>query len=229
MLLTGILEQFIKTWNYYPFDIIASSCALIVLMAYLFRKKETDQLFMAISIYAIVVIVFEVWNNLLALQRINNFITYYFFFIAEGFLLAWFYRSYFAQRINKAKLLLIDLCIIGVNGYGILNFFFIDTTAFNSSIALAQGILLIVLSLSYLLEVFQNTDTENLLQSPRFVISAGILMYFSGTLFAFTFAKYFVYGVNKTDFDPWHIITALVIIFRLILSWGIWITGKYER
>ena len=229
VLLINVLDQFVKVWHAYPFDIIASFCALPVLAIYLLNRKIVNRLFLPIGIYAVVTVVFEIWNNSLGLQGFNNFITYYFFFIVEGLLLAWFYRDYFITKSSKTTMDIIHLLIVGIAVYGTINYFFIDKSVFNSSIALAEGLLLIVLSLSYLLDVFRNISDENLFKSPRFIISAGILLYFSGTFFALAFADVILKYKDLTDFDSWHIITALVIIFRLILAWGIWLTGKYER
>ena len=229
VLLINVLDQFVKVWHAYPFDIIASFCALPVLAIYLLNRKIVNRLFLPIGIYAVVTVVFEIWNTSLGLQGLNNFITYYVFFIFEGFLLAWFYRDYFMTRFSKIKMGLIELCIVGIAVYGVINFFFIDKSIFSSTIALAEGFFLIVLSLSYLLDVFQNISNDNLFQSPRFIINAGILLYFSGSFFVLIFADYVLKNKLNTVFDPWHIITALVIIFRLILAWGIWLTGKYER
>ncbi len=224
-----IINQFLKTFAKYPFDIFASGLSIAVFVSYIVNKKSIDRVSLSIGFYAVSMLIFEAWNTSLAMMKTNNFHTYSIFFVIEGILLIRFYRDYFLQNSTKKSIVLIDITLLFFIIFGIIDSLFIQKDTINSYVAMASGFILTFLAISYLLNLFDKMSELNLLKSPQFIINTGILLYFSGTFIAFTFMTYFLFGVDKAFFDPWHIITALLIIFRLTLCWGIWVSRTYDH
>lgn len=161
-------------------------------------------------------------NHILAELNINNTPSFHIYTIIEFAFLLLVLRQHIHEKFSTK-----------IAGFVILNFsvlaivnvlFFENLFRFNANMLTLESLLMIIAALFYFYQVLQSLKEENLLQSPMFWISAGILIYFSINLFIYTLGSYLI----PKNFDwTWVIIHNMNYIARNVLfSIGIWNSRK---
>lgn len=144
----------------------------------------------------------------------------HFFAVAETVLLGYVYLQNFKQlswkRFSKGIMLLFP-------AVAILNILFVHSIwEFNSYMRMLESILLVILSLYWFYRVFQDLEIEKLTEHPMFFINSGVLLYFSGNFFIFTYYNIMSALDGQIMNEIWHIHSVLNITYNLLYGVALW-------
>lgn len=127
------------------------------------------------------------------------------------------------EIFNRDKIQLFVLAfILALN---IVNtFLFQSFNEFNSNAWALNTIVLIGFGLYSLLQLFKKSESVELEKSDEFIITAGLLLYFSGSLFLYIVSSE-VLSKEASGFfhNAWIIRSSSDIIKSIILTYGLWV------
>ena len=117
--------------------------------------------------------------------------------------------------------------------FGVLDFLVLQTPiVFNSFSAYANGILMIIFSLSFLYRVMVEMPVERVQSLPLFWLSFGVLVYYGGNTFLFLFNNYLIERLPRSHRVIWMLHNVLNISKNLFLFLTLWANYKnrtYQR
>ena len=131
----------------------------------------------------------------------------------------------FAYKNHKLKRGTIVLSIIAIvlSFLEPTHFFDINTIMLHRVSQTVCGIFSIIIVLVYFYELIQNLQSEDLLKTPMFWFSAGVLIYSASTIFSYIYTEI---TFNSANFDVrrsyWIIEFTFRIIFNCSLAISIW-------
>lgn len=157
----------------------------------------------------------------------NNTILFNFFSIGELSLLCLLYHRQYDRPVLRA------LALGFVAGYVPLAVYRYSQQpyGYDGLVMSVENLMLIVLVLLYFYRLLQNLEASRLSRFPMFWFSAGILMYFAGSLFLYMFGNYLVANQKMPKFPAlWNVSYYANIVFHLCLAVGIHhVRGLDER
>ncbi len=162
----------------------------------------------------------------LASYGVNNMPLFHVYTLLEFLLIFLIYRIYY----NKKNLGFVGLLGGGTILYIIINSIFIETIfTFNSYAKMVESAALIFLSMIWFMNVFREMKIEKLSEHPMFYISTGVLLYFSGNFFIFTYYNVVADQDWRLMNEIWNIHSVLNIVFNLLLATALWkMRPKYQ-
>lgn len=92
---------------------------------------------------------------------------------------------------TKVAKQIILICITLFVSYSLFDLFLSKAETFDSIPTVLESLMIISFSIFYLYEKMKNPDSLFLYNSPHFWIVAALLLYFSGSFFAFIYAQNF--------------------------------------
>jgi hypothetical protein len=158
--------------------------------------------------------------SILADFHINNLPVLHIFTILELLILGYFYLSILkdkkARRVVKYVMVIFPLfCIINL-------IFFQSIYHFNTNARPVEALIIMACSLAYFAQI--NDEGTEWSINPLNWINTGILLYFSGALFIFSFSNLVVSHISKRYFAintlMWNIHATLVLIMYLLIAKG---------
>lgn len=184
------------------------------------KRKYADRALKIIWYYLLLDSVVNVLAVVLANHEINNLPVLHVFTIFEFVLMSYFYLSVLkeetAGRIIKYLLILFPV-------FCILNFLFFQSIyQFNTYARPVEALIIMGCSLAYF---GQSNDAETRwLLNPINWINTGILLYFSGALFIFSFSNLTVNELSEKyhaiNILMWNIHATLLLIMYLLIAFG---------
>ena len=94
--------------------------------------------------------------------------------------------------------------------------------AIDSYLSSFETIFVFLFSFLWFRELFSNLHIKSLWESPAFYTIAGLILYFSGTLFLFLLSDV-IYKNEKIHFQEyWMLNVALTLVFRILLIISVW-------
>ena len=159
----------------------------------------------------------ETWGEVTFLMGYKvNMVGYNIYTILEvtllGLLYVRFIKTKLLKKIILVSVIVFDLlatvrCIIDPHSY--------DDLGWSLSSAL-----LITYVLLFFYDLLKQPEIAVLTKYPMFWISAGILIFFSGTIFVFLFGKYIIADMDTMG-DLWDMIKWLNIFYNILLTIGL--------
>jgi len=132
-------------------------------------------------------------------KKSSNWIYNIFDPLEFGFFCYYYYCLIGSEKIKKRIIGLYALLLM----LACINVSFIQGWRYLDSYTYILGcVLLIYLVVSYFKQLAQNMDENNILVMPHFWISVGILLFYSGDFFLFSFFEYFLQTHNFHAFLP---------------------------
>jgi hypothetical protein len=196
--------------------------ALLPLVAAHIRFKHIKRHIVPIYLLVFTSVFLECINFMFSKFGENNLYLFRLFTIIEFFLISFFYSEYL-KKFTSPKTI-----------YGILPIFlfiaFIDyriygLEALDSLSISVESIILTCYSLFLFYYFMKHLIVKNLLESSVFWINCGVLIYFLGNFFLFTFNNYVLNLDTKKHFLLWGTVHAsLNIVYNILLSIGFWKT-----
>lgn len=203
---------------------LAIGCILITTLVSLWHYKYLSVSLKLLSILLCISSVITVVMTYLSIHHTNNLVYYNVYTIVEFIFLGFFFQDLFSSR--RVKILVLGLILV-FTGFAICNLFFIEGISNYNSYSLAiESILCIGLSLFYFLEMFKELKIPRLEKSPYFWINTGILFYFSGNLFLFTFSHYLQQKGGSMLADIYIMSPFIGIVYYTLLTIGLWNSRK---
>lgn len=96
--------------------------------------------------------------------------------------------------------------------------FLIISSYFNT----LQTIIIVTLSIIWFRRIFINLEVQSLSESPSFYFVAGLLLYYSGTVFLFLLSYSIIETDKNTFFEYWLLNIILNLVLRILILSGIW-------
>ncbi len=153
----------------------------------------------------------------------NNMFLFHIFTLCEGILLTLYFRSFFHLKWvrNIFNILLISFPILVF-----INLKFWEPLDHYPSIPrMIECILMMVLSIIFFMNVFQQSTITNLIEYPHFWLASGLLLYFAGTFFM-NLVGQIVLNTKKLGFDVYDIHSFLNIFLNIIYTIALWMSSK---
>lgn len=134
----------------------------------------------------------------------------------------------FLTREIFTKVKIQQLVLVLILGLNIVNsVLFQNFNEFNSNTWAFNTIVLIGFGLYSLLQIFKKSESIELEKSDEFIITAGLLLYFSGSLFLYIVSSEVLSKeANGLFHNAWIIRSTADIIKSIILTYGLWIASS---
>ncbi len=148
----------------------------------------------------------------------------YWFFI-YGILVFLSIHYFFYKLLNEKfkRVFIISILIFII--FSILAFIYrisFDYLTISAFFKVYQTINILFFSILWFKRIFEELETDNLLENSNFYFISGLIIYYCGSVFLFLLANY-IYVSDKSDFQNyWLLNIALNLILRSLIIIGIW-------
>lgn len=207
------------------FSIIIPAGVLLLRRRYIKGGKRLLVLFVLLTLGRNLV------TEILSAYRIYNIIFYNWYAILAYLNIACLYhlllkgpvRAYF---IPGSCLLLIGLAMLDYE-----TLFNARTTLFNAYAYPLSGVFVIVLVLTFFVQLLESLRVPDIKRYTFFWFSAGALLYYTGTLLMNLFSRYTLSVTETVNVQRqfWSIDCILTILFNCIMALGFWYIGYQQR
>jgi len=207
----------IRDLNFVFSDISEVSELLPFLFGILFvPKKSTYNLL--VWFFAISALIKAI-SLITAKLHVNNMLLFHFLTVYEFVLVYIFYCRIIFNRGPSVYFIALIIVINVANSV-----FNENVQQFNSMAWTLNTLILLCFGLKYLYKLYQELETTQLEQNPLFIINAGFLIYFSGSLFTYIFGWKILSAEARGFFhNAWVIQSFSNIIKNVIISYGLWL------
>lgn len=197
---------------------------LILILVFGFIKKSNY--YYELASLVIIYTIGDITALTLALKGINNMPLFHTITFLEFGLLALIYRKNFKSKKRKSLgVFTILICLLLV--YNTL--YIEDIWEFDSFAKMITSLVLIFFSMIWFIKIFKEMVIEKLSDDPMFYINSGVLLYFSGNFFIFTYYNYVASRNGEVMNEIWNIHSILNIIYSLLLAIAVWkMRAKYQ-
>lgn len=189
------------------------------------RYGRKDMPFLLMGILFSISSVLKIYTLITAEYNINNMPAFHLLALVEINLLYCFYSYLIFKRIYRSG-------IVALTAIHLANTMLIQSVLTFNSLAWTFNILfLLIMGLFYFFKVYNDeSDYRPLVQRPEFVITAGWLIYASGSLFTYLMGTAILSGKPEGFFNNAWIFQCLSNIAKnIIISYGLWLTRKTCR
>ncbi|MDQ1087639.1 MULTISPECIES: hypothetical protein [unclassified Siphonobacter] len=159
----------------------------------------------------------ETWGEItFFMNSKGNMIGYNIYTILEVTLLGLLYVKFIKTKLFKR------IVLISIVAFDLLATVrcLIDPHAYDDLSWSLSNALLITYVLLFFYDLLKQPEIAVLTKYPMFWISAGILIFFSGTIFVFLFGKYIIADMDTMG-DLWDMIKWLNIFYNILLTIGL--------
>ncbi len=183
--------------------------------AFLFRRLITElkTLFAFICITFVLEVIIRVFYEL----ELNNMPFFHLYsFIEFGFITAIYYLLSQDPKWKKGILGIASVFIL----LSVYNLIYLEgITEFNSNQRYVEGVTLLVFFFGYFFQLMSRPRKEFLESHPFFILTLGLLAYFTGTLLLFLFSKELL---SRSDNSYWALHGILNILLNLTYTIVLW-------
>jgi hypothetical protein len=214
------LEELARHLIRYSYLIISAPFLIGVI-----RKKYLQKETLVIFYFILNGILFETISRTLVIFNIkNNLPFFHIYTVIEFFIISWFYWLVFKDYFSK---LLIPIVFFTFFIFSLIDsFVFHNVFTFNSYAKSLECIIIVVLSVLYLYKTFNEFQEKDPSDTPVFWINAGLLFYFSGCLFLFTFSNYMLTQGKAMAIVTWALHAFFMILMYSLIAIGLYKTNK---
>lgn len=193
---------------------------LIPIVAGLFKYRYLSLELRSIFWFCCAVFLMDGMGRIFWLSSIPNLFLGHIHTIIEFLLLANAYRialrSFVRPRVIPVIMVLFTLLAVS-------NSLFLQDFKFNNSnIKISESIILIAFSLIFFYKISRELVIARLEKYPMFWVSCAVLVYFSSSLFIFTYSNYLLFYSKQLGIQVWFIHALFFIVFNTILALALW-------
>lgn len=153
----------------------------------------------------------------------NNMFLFHFSTLCECLLLILYFRTFFHLKWVRNTLLAL---LPSFPVFMLLNLTFWEPLTHYPSIPrMVECILIMVLSIIFFMNVFQQSIITDLVQYPHFWLVSGLLLYFAGTFFM-NIVGQSILDNKKLGFDVYDIHSVLNIFLNIIYTIALWMGSR---
>jgi hypothetical protein len=206
-------------------EYFSASSILFPFVLSLYFLKSSPKYFRFFYSYIYISLLLEIICVTLGIYHVHNNFLSHLDTLNEVIFLGYFYRQIFQNKIIR-KLLYFLIPILSL--FIIINAFFIQgLDHFNSYSRTISSFFFILISLGFFTQLFLQASSIHIEQNSLFWITAGILFYFSSTLFVFLMYRNKNYNMTDTlSVQIWYLNSIFNIFQNLLFSIGIVCTRK---
>jgi hypothetical protein len=193
------------------------------------KYKRADRALLLIFYYLLLDGLVNLLAAFLADRKINNLPLLHIFTILEFLLLSYFYikilKEALIRKVIGALMVIFPLVCI-------LNFtFFQSIFRFNTYTRPLEVLIVMAYSLAYFAQINEADNEKRWISNPLNWINTGVLLYFSGALFVYSFSNLTVAYIISPKYYSlnlfiWNIHATLLLAMYLLFSWGFYICRK---
>lgn len=166
----------------------------------------------------------ELVTTVMFSYSMNNLFAFHLHTIVEMTILSLIFLDLFKGKFRPK---LATLVILGFWIYTIVNvIFFEPLSVFNANQRYVAGIIIILYSLMYYQQMFQELSVERIETHPYFWLCSSLFIYFAGTLFLFILIASKHAQAGSTDSELWNLRSILNINLNLGYSITLWMGKK---
>ncbi len=206
----------------WPKLIIATATYFIALpvAVALFKYRHLGTTMRIMAFYVFLGGIIQVSSSYLNAQRQNNLWLLHLYTPLEFVCIIWFYSKVLHGFLKGAVFVWFGLGFVVLSA---LNSAFLqDIGSFNTYARSLQGILVIMLCLSWCYRTLFEMKIKRLEQDPVFWVNTGFLLYFSGNVLLFAFSNYIV-NINRTlNLYIWAFHALFSILLYFFITIGLW-------
>lgn len=193
--------------------------SVLPLLVLIYKRKLVPKENFILFWYFLLSICLFGYSNYLADRIQNNLFLYHIFSILELTLLL----QYFKKIINSVVIRkLINGIIILFLLASVLNIIFLENiNSLNSNTQSLEFLLLIAFCFIYYMELARSEQIIYFFRHPVFWIVTGFFIYFSITIFIFSFYKYSERLYHTFTINFWAVQEVMYLIKNLIIAYGI--------
>lgn len=193
----------------------------------LFRWSGMAHRFPAMLAYVWLVVLVESLGAYVILTGLkNNTILFNFFSIGELILLCLLYHRQYDRPGPRA----LALGFVAVFVPLALVRYLKQPYGYDGLVMSVENLMLIVLVLLYFYRLLHTLEATQLTRFPMFWFSAGILMFFAGSLFVFMFSSYLVANENFPNYNGlWNVSYYVNIVFHLCVALGVYHVRRLDE
>lgn len=157
---------------------------------------------------------------LLSAERINNMPVFHSHTWIETSFVTWIYADLLKGRMRTIMWVLFGLFL----GFSLVNSVFLESIwEFNSKQRYIAGIVLIIYTMMYFVEMLRSLNEERIERHMYFWMNGAYLIYFAGTLFLFIMTKE-ILSTESNSF--WDLHSILNILLNLGLAVTLWMGAR---
>jgi hypothetical protein len=200
--------------------IIVPASIIIPVITAIVKWRKWDNAFYFIFLYLCFSLAANIASHIMASNGINNMPLLHVDTIVEMLLLGFFFIKLFRQRRMRQ---LVRSCLALFCLFNIINFLFIQSIyQFNTYPRPVGAILIISFCLAYWWQGnFEQVAEEKWTDIPTNWIISGMLLYFSSTMFLFTFSNYLIHQFSKqANIFIWNLHAAIAMLMYLLFTVG---------
>jgi hypothetical protein len=212
----------LKMSLWYFVQVIASIAVVIpIIVGITTVKKSRDNTFLIVLIYCLIYAIFE----MVAWYYVKHHLQNHFLLNTTSYIDIGCWGTYFylilEKPYNKKIVIFLSISTTLLTLWSHLG----TGRDYNrlDSFALSIGSLsLISMSLLFFYQLLNNLNIKNIFTYPHFWINVGVLLYFSGSFFTFTFAEYIAFSKDSSIIQFIGISGILLFFHRIFLAIGLW-------
>ncbi|GAA3982096.1 hypothetical protein [Mucilaginibacter dorajii] len=208
--------------------LIVPVSVLIPISVAVVKYRQVDRVLLLIFYYLLLDGAVDLFAIILADHAVNNLPLLHIYTILEFLLLSFFYikilKDPLARNIIKFLMVLFPLiCIINFT-------FFQSIFRFNTYTRPLEVLIVMAYSLTYFAQANEANDVKAWSGNSLIWVNIGILLYFSGALFVYSFSNlttaYTSPKYKLLNLFIWNIHASLLLSMYLLFSWGFYICRK---
>lgn len=222
-----MMDRIIYLFQKHPLNFVAESISLIPLLIGIIFWPRVNREVKYLTLFFALNFVKDFTSDIFAYYNESNLFIYNIFSLVEiAFLAAVFYNVKELDSRFYKKLILYG-CLISL----LLNVIFLKTNEFSSGSFTITHVYGISIILVFYYHLLSKLYVSNIMFYSMFWISAGLLLYYSGTFFIFLLGDVVLSTKSKPEIfqQYWDTNLLFYILFCLLSSIGIWFSKNDQR
>jgi len=208
--------------KYLYLAILVPVSILVPITIGVYRYKNLGKAMNTIFFYLVLNGLISLLVRYLASYKMNNLPILHVFTILEFLCISIFYIQTLKDKMIKR--IIVSMMVIFPLACVINFMYFQDITRFNTNTRPLEALLVMIYSLLYFAQNTNDTFEKKWEESPINWVSSGLLLYFSGALFIFSFSNYTSSDMNtryqQLNLLIWNIHATLLLIMYLLFAKG---------
>ncbi len=181
-----------------------------------------------LSVYLVTLPFLVLWMNHDAFQLKNNMYLKHTLAHLEIGVFSLYYYYLIERKIYRK---LIQLLFTGYVVFAIIDTIYYEPfSVYPSNIGFVYGLMIILYSLLFFLEIYEKGEVLYIERHPHFWINSAFMIYYSGTLILGLFVNYLMYRIPREKFlylDEFF--SAMTIVFNVLVCIGLSIEAYQNR
>ncbi len=174
----------------------------------------------AITLYLLLTIITQWLSYQFWEQKKNNLVILHIYTVPEFLCLFAYYYALLRGFLHRVFFIILA---VAFPLFSIFNSLFIEkTTAFNSYSRSVEALIFIFLSASWFVKSVSLVPNEPAKNSSRHFITAGLLIYFSGSILLFALGANIIRLSPAFRVNVWILNTTLAVLLYLLIAVGLW-------